>query len=158
HGWIAQRADRSAPLNDGMTAQLMLSDENGRYVAPPPGTTHILYGPFAHDAASAASWGEIKPHPTNPLVLLSDSNKCSMFCRYPTPAGIPQLVPQWTVTPFSSVTKNSAADVALAQRWLAPPVRQRPKPQPDMVDYLNKSTAKDAIASIETMLSVMASP
>lgn len=158
HGWITQRADRSAPLSDGMTAQLILSDENGRYVAPPTNTTHILYGPFNHDAASAASWGEIKPHPTNPLVLLSDSNKCSMFCRYPTPAGISQLLPQWTVTPFYSVTKGSAADIALAQHWPAPPVRQRSKPQPDMVDYLNKSAAKDAISGIEAMLSVMTSP
>src|SRR6185369_5589320 len=157
HGWIAQRADRSAPLNDGMTAQLMLSDENGRYVAPPPGTTHLLYGPFSHDAASASSWGEIKVHPTNPLVLLSDSSKCNMFCRYPTPTGISQLLPQWSVTPFYFVTKGSAADVALAQRW---PTRVRPlsKPQPDMVDYLHKSTAKDAIADMERVLSLMTSP
>ncbi len=150
HAWIAQRPDKSAPLNDGAAAQLMLSDENGRYGAPPTGTTHVLYGPFSRDTGATNSWGEVKAHPKSPLVLLSDSNKTNILCRYPTPAGINQLLPTWVVSPsLSVVMRGSAADVALAQAWPAPPVRPLSKPQPDMIAYFHNSAAKEALYDYE---------
>lgn len=146
HGWIAKRTDQSAPLTDGATAQLMLSDPNGSYVMPPHGTTHVLYGPFSRDASATNTWGEVKAHPRNPLVLLSDSNTTSMFCRYPTPAGLNQLLPTWAMSPsLSFVTKGSAVDNALAKPWPAPPVRPVAKPKPDMIDAVNKSAAAAAL-------------
>ena len=156
HGWIAQRADQSAPLTDGAMAQLILSDPNGRYVMPPPGTTHVLYGPFSRDASATNTWGEVKAHPRNPLVLLSDSNTTSMFCRYPTPAGLNQLLPTWAMSPsLSFVTKGSAVDIALAKPWPAPPVRPLSKPKPDMIDFYRKSSAAGTLDTYESLWSII---
>jgi hypothetical protein len=150
HGWISQRSDKTAPLTDGATAQLMLSDENGRYGAPPYGTTFVLYGPFTRDTGATNNWGEIKAHPRSPLVLLSDTARTNILSRYPTPAGISQLLPQWCVSPsLGSITRGSASDGALAQPWPAPKVRPLSKPQPDMVDFFHKSAAKDALTEFE---------
>lgn len=151
-GWLAQRADRSAPLNDGMTAQLMLSDENGRYVAPPPGTTHVLYGPFSREAGATNTWSDVKPHPRSPFVLLSDSTNTNVLCRYPSPAGLSQLLPQWVVSPSFYVTRGSTGDDALSKPWPAPPVRPLSKPHPDMIDYLHKSPASDALTQYENIV------
>ena len=151
-GWLAARSDRSAPLNDGMTAQLMLSDENGRYVAPPPGTTHVLYGPFSRDASATSTWGEVRAHPRSSFVLLSDSTNSTILCRYPSPAGISQLLPQWVVSPHFYVPRSSAGDIALAQPWPAPAVRPLTKPHPDMIDFFHKSAAKDALTQYENVI------
>ena len=156
HGWIGQRSDKTAPLNDGATAQLMLSDENGRYVMPPHGTTHVLYGPFSRDAGATNTWGEIRGHSKNPLVLLSDSNTTTMLCRYPTPAGLNQLLPTWAMSPsLSFVTKGSAVDIALAKPWPAPPARPLSKPKPDMIDFYRKSAVADALRLCENLWSIL---
>ena len=152
-GWLAQRSDRSAPLNDGMTAQLILSDENGSFVFPPYTTTHLLYGPFTRDSGATSTWADVKPHPTSPFVLLSDSTNTNILCRYPSPAGISQLLPQWFVSPSFYVTRGSASDVALAQPFAAPAVKPLAKPHPDMIDFFHKSDAKDALHAYENVIS-----
>ena len=154
HAWIDQRQDKSVPLTDGMTAQLMLSDESGRYVAPPPNTTHVLYGPFAADATAVPHrWGPVKVHPTLPLVLLSDSNTTNMLSKYPSPCGLNQLLPQWAMSPgLSFVTKGSPLDVALSQRWPAPGVRQLSKPHPDMVAFLHHSPEDYVLFRFESVV------
>ncbi len=152
--WIEQRANPSVPLNDGITAQLILSDEAGKYTTPPSGTSYILHGPFERDARSAASrWTHIKPHFNSPLVLLADSRGATAFCRYPAPGGVSQLVPQWSVAPWlRSVTPHSAIDVALSQDWPTPGVRPLSKPKPDMVSYLLSSSAGKPFQVIENLL------
>lgn len=151
HAWIAQRSDKPAPLNDGMTAQLMLSDEQGKYVAPHTGTTHVLYGPFGRDAVEAGhSWGEVRAHPSRPLVLLSDNHTASILCTYPTPCDLVQLLPQWVLAPWlSSVTHGSPADIALSQPWPPPAVRPLSKPHSNMVAYLHQSAAAFALREFE---------
>ena len=158
--WIDQRQDKSAPLNDGMTAQLMLSDESGSYVAPPTGTTHVLYGPFGQDSSAAAhTWGAVKAHPTLPLVLLSDSKTTSVLCRYPSPCGINQLLPQWVVSPWlASVTKGSPVELALSQAWPAPAVRPLSKPHPDMIAFLHSSPARYALRDFEVQVTYYSRP
>lgn len=158
--WIDQRQDRSAPLNDGMTAQLMLSDENGSYVAPPTGTTHVLYGPFGQDSSAAPhSWGAVKAHSSLPLVLLSDSNTTNILCKYPSPFGIKQLLPQWAVSPWLSyVAKGSPVDIALSQVWPAPALRQLSKPHPDMVAFLHGSTHQYVLREFEWRIELYTRP
>jgi hypothetical protein len=156
-GWIEQRTNPSAPLNDGITAQLILSDEAGKYTTPPSGTSHIVHGPFERDTRSAASrWTHIKPHFNTPLVLLSDSRGASAFCRYPTAGGVSQLVPQWSVAPWlRSVTQHSAMDVALSQDWPTPGVKPLSKPKPDMVRHLLSSTAGKPFETFENLLKML---
>ena len=160
HAWVEQRQDKSAPLNDGMAAQLLLSDENGKYVTPPTGTSHVIYGPFAPDSSGAPhSWGEVRAHGSTPLVLISDSHTTSMLCRYPTPGGITQLLPQWVVAPWlSSVTRGSATDLALSQAWAAPTVRALAKPQPNMVAYFHHSTAANTLREFEFRITLFTKP
>lgn len=160
HAWFAQRSDKTAPLNDGMAAQLMLSDEHGKYVAPPAGTTRVLYGPFGSDAVEAGhSWGEVSAHPSRPLVLLSGSDTASILCTYPTPCELTQLLPQWVVAPWlSSVTRGSAADLALSQPWSAPAVRPLSKPQPNMIKYFHESSARYAIREYEFRVELFTKP
>jgi hypothetical protein len=156
HGWIAQRADKTVPLSDGMAAQLVLSDENGKYVAPPKGTTHVLYGPFG---GGTHTWGEVSGHESLPLVLLSDSNAASMLCKYPLPNGLIQVVPQWVIAPWlSSLTRDSPADVALSQPWPTPAVRPLSKPQPNMLKYLHDSPATMAIREFELHVPEITTP
>ena len=158
--WIDQRQDKSVPLNDGMTAQLMLSDENGRYGAPPHSTTHVLYGPFAADSSAALhNWGAVKAHPTLPLVLLSDSNTTNMLCKYPSPCGLSQLLPQWVMSPaLSFVKKGSPLDAALSLAWPAPAVHPLSKPHPDMVAFLHNSTERYALREFEDRVMLFTRP
>ncbi|HEX5876371.1 MAG TPA: hypothetical protein VFY60_17105, partial [Pyrinomonadaceae bacterium] len=79
--WLAKRSDPNAPLNDGMLAQLLLSDETGKYTTPPEGKSHILALPAGGETTT--KWTNIRPHPTKPLVLVSDSRGVSTQCRYP---------------------------------------------------------------------------
>lgn len=157
--WIDQRQDKTVPLNDGMTAQLLLSDESGKYQAPPTGTSHVLYGPFGSDGAATNSWNAVKAHSTFPLVLLSDSNTANMLCRYPSPCGINQLLPQWVVSPWlTSVAKGSAVDIALSQPWPAPSVRPLSKPQPNMVAYFHNSPERSILREFEDRVMLFTNP
>jgi len=133
--WIAKRGNPSEPLTEGMMAQLLLSDQNGKYTSPPEGKSYISVLPFAR--GSAVQWTDVKPHPRSPLVLLSDSSGLSMQCRYPSSLGGQQLVPHWATAPwvFSTVA-GSPSDRALSTVWPTPSVRPLAKPYQDMIAQL----------------------
>ncbi|HVF22428.1 MAG TPA: hypothetical protein VM941_05105, partial [Pyrinomonadaceae bacterium] len=153
-GWIEQRVNRSAPLTDGMTALLTLSDEAGKYKTAPEGTSYIVYGPFERDATAGGNrWSQIKPHHSNGLVLLSDSRGASSLCRFPAPAGVTQLTAQWTSAPWFSVTLHSPLDTALSQPWPTPALRPLAKPHPDMSAWLKTTAVK---AKVELLINGMA--
>ncbi|HEU4794154.1 MAG TPA: hypothetical protein VFT02_00905, partial [Pyrinomonadaceae bacterium] len=152
HGWVEQRANKTAPLNDGALALLMLSNETGKYTSPPAGKSYLIHGPFERDAASNASrWTQVKPHHSGTMILLSDNRGTSSFCRYPATPSVSQLVPQWSVAPwFSSLTRYSAPDLALSQGWPTA-VRRLPDKYEGMADLLRKSAA-DKVSSFETII------
>ena len=153
--WVKNRANPSAPLNDGIAALLMLSDAAGKYKTPAEGTTYIIHGPFERDAVSAASsWTHIKAHPSKPLVLLSDSRGASALCRYPAAASVSQLIPLWSVAPWlHSLTPYSALDFALLQGWPTPAVRPLSKPYPDMVARLRSAGPLKDLDDLDLALS-----
>ncbi|HEX5876370.1 MAG TPA: hypothetical protein VFY60_17100 [Pyrinomonadaceae bacterium] len=133
--WIAKRSEPSAALTEGMMAQLFLSDDKGKYTSPAEGKSYILTLPSPGE--STTTWTSIKPHPTNPLVLVSDSRGVSMQCRYPGSIAGQQLIPHWTTAPWlRSVTTGSPVDRVLAKPWDAPKVRPLSKPYPDMIAQL----------------------
>jgi hypothetical protein len=154
-GWIEQRANKSAPLTDGMTALLMLSDDAGKYKTAPEGTSYIAHGPFERDAASVGGnrWSQLKPHHSNGLVLLCDSRGASSLCRFPTASGVTQLTPQWTTAPWFSVTFLSALDTALSQPWPTPALRPLTKPRPDMIAWLKTTAVKEKVDQLANVLS-----
>ena len=155
-GWIEQRANRSAPLNDGMTALLSLSDETGKYTTPAAGKSYIVYGPFERAASASNRWSHIRPHHSNGLVLLSDARGASSLCRFPMASGITQLTPQWTVAPWlSSVTLHSPLDTALSQPWPTAELRPLSKPRPDMVAWLKTTTLKAKVEQLGNALEII---
>ena len=156
NAWVAQRP-KTEPLNDGITAHLMLSDENGKYSSPAEDFSYIVHGPFAADARSAASgWTQIKAHALKPFVILSDSRGASVLCKYPTPGGVSQLLPQWSVVPWlSSFVVNSDLDRELSQRWPRSESKPRPKPFPDMIAHLKNSALGQAAVEFENYLKLM---
>jgi len=156
-GWIEQRANPTAPLTDGMLALLTLSDNAGKYTSPAEGNSYIVHGPFERDAASTAAnrWSQLKPHHSNGLVLLSDSRGASSLCRFPTAAGVTQLMPQWTTAPWFSVTQFSPLDTALSQPWPTPAFKALTKPRPDMVAWLKTTAVKVQVEQLANVLSVM---
>jgi hypothetical protein len=156
-GWIEQRTTPATPLNDGMMALLMLSDDAGKYKTPAEGTSYIVHGPFERDASAGGNrWTQIRPHHSNGMVLLSDARGASSFCRYPTATGVSQLTPQWTVAPWlSSVTAHSPLDTALSQPWPTPAFRPLVKPQADMAAWLKTTTVKAQVEQLQNVLSVI---
>ena len=151
--WIEQRANKTAPLNDGMMALLMLSDEAGKYKTPAEGTSYIVHGPFEREASAGNRWTQIRPHHSGPMVLLSDGRGASSFCLYPTVAGVSQLTPQWTVAPwFSAVTLHSPLDSALSQPWPTAALRPPAKSHPDMVAWLLTTAAEPQVKSLQNLL------
>ena len=158
--WIAERVNPSAPLTDGMTAHLALSDEGGKYTTPAEGSSYIVHGPFESDARSAASgWTQVKAHAGKPLVILSDRRGASVLCRYPTPGGVSQLVPHWSVVPWlTSVVPYSDLDRELTQEWPKPRIKQLRKPWPDMVKRLKDSWIGDWAVQVENALAAAVGP
>jgi hypothetical protein len=158
NAWIAKRPKEAGPLNDGIIAHLMLSDENGKYSTPAEGFSHIVHGPFAADARSAGhGWTQVKAHALKPLVILSDSRGASVLCKYPTPAGVSQMLPQWSVIPWlSSVSAHSDLERELSREWPTPQRRPAPKPFPDMGAYLKSSPLSAAAIQYENLLSLLA--
>lgn len=153
HAWTQRHGNK--PLNDGITAQLILSDASGKYTTPPEGTTHIVFGPFERDAhAAASSWTHIKAHPTKPVVLLSDSRGASVLCKYPTPANLSQLIPLWSAAPWlTSVQRYSDLDFALSHGWPTPAVRALSRPYPDMVARVNTVAASE-VKNLDNLTSI----
>jgi hypothetical protein len=135
HAWIAQRPDKSVSLNDGMMAQLLFSDEKGKYTSPPDGKSYLMLWPWSRDSAGATTkWADVRPHPRSPLVLLSDSRGVSVQSRYPSALGGSQLTPQWATAPWlCSVAPGSQIDRTLSTPWDTPKVRQPAKPFADMI-------------------------
>lgn len=124
--WIAKRSDPNAPLTEGMMAQLFLSDEKGKYVSPGEGKSYLLALPTP--AESTVKWTGVKPHPTKPLVLVSDTRNVTMQSRYPASLGGQQLIPHWTTAPWmNSLPAGSPMDRALAIAWESPKVRRLPE-------------------------------
>lgn len=158
--WIAERTNPSAPLTDGMTAHLALSDESGKYTSPAEGSSYIVHGPFEGDTRSAASgWTQVKAHAGKPLVILSDRRGASVLCRYPTPGGVSQLVPHWSVVPWlSSVALYSDLDRELSREWPTPRLKQLKKPWPDMVKRLKDSWIGGWAVEVENALAAAVGP
>lgn len=156
--WIAERTNPSAPLTDGMTAHLALSDEGGKYTSPADGNSYIVYGPFEGNAPPSG-WTQVKAHTGKPLVILSDRRGASVLCRYPTPGGLSQLVPHWSVVPwFSSVTPYSDLDRELTREWPTPRVKPLKKPWPDMVKRLKDSWIGHMAVEVENALAAAVGP
>ena len=129
--WIAKRSDPNAPLTEGMMAQLFLSNEQGKYVSPAEGKSYLITLPTPGE--STVKWADVKPHPTKPLVLVSDSRNATLQCRYPASFGGQQLIPHWTTAAWmNSLPAGSPMDRALGTAWEEPKVRRRYTPEPDM--------------------------
>lgn len=154
HTWIAQRTDKTGPLNDGMMTLLVLSDGTGKYKTPPEGKSYLVHGPFARDPRVDNRWTQVRPHHTGAMVLLSDNRGASSFCRYPTAPSMTQLFPQWSIAPWlASVPLHSQLDKDLSRGWPSP-VRRVTKPHPDMLAWLRTTPAADKLKHYESMISI----